>query len=122
MYGSDYQRRMNAIYKQTRPDFTYGAGSDCCDDIGLLYAALALNGEAGEVAEKVKRIVRGDYEGMSIDEVRAKIQGELGDVLYCVCMVCAEMGLELNDVMLSSVVKFESRLRRGVLQGEGDDR
>lgn len=118
MYGSDYQRRMNAIYKQTRPDFTYGAGND----MGLLYAALALNGEAGEVAEKVKRIVRGDYKGMSVDEVRAKVQGELGDVLYCVCMVCAEMGLDLNDVMLSSVMKFESRLKRGVLQGEGDDR
>lgn len=122
MYGSDYQCRMSDIYKQTRPDFTYGAGSDCCDDIGLLYAALALNGEAGEVAEKVKRIVRGDYAELSVDEVRAKVQGELGDVLYCVCMVCAEMGLELNDVMLSSVIKFESRLKRGMLQGEGDDR
>lgn len=118
MYGSDYQRRMNAIYEQTRPDFTYGTGSD----IWLLYAALALNGEAGEVAEKAKRIVRGDYAELSVDEVRAKIQGELGDVLYCVCMVCAEMGLELNDVMLSSAMKFESRLKRGVLQGEGDDR
>lgn len=122
MYGNDYQRRMSAIYKQTRLDFTYGAGGDPRDDMGLLYAALALNGEAGEVAEKVKRIVRGDYEGMSIDEVRTKVQCELGDVLYCVCMVCAELGLELNDVMLSSVVKFESRLRRGVLQGEGDER
>ena len=122
MYGNDYQRRMSAIYKQTRLGFTYGAGGDRRDDMGLLYAALALNGEAGEVAEKVKRIVRGDYEGMSIDEVRTKVQCELGDVLYCVCMVCAELGLELNDVMLSSVVKFESRLRRGVLQGEGDER
>lgn len=118
MYGSDYQRMMNAIYKQTRPDFTYGDGNN----IGLLYAALALNGEAGEVAEKVKRIVREDYVELSADEVRAKVQGELGDVLYCVCMVCAEMGLELNDVMLSSVRKFESRYKRGVLQGEGDDR
>ena len=118
MYGSDYQYRMSDIYKQTKPDFTHEAGSD----IGLLYAALALNGEAGEVAEKVKRIVRGDYAELSIDEVRAKVRGELGDVLYCVCMVCAELGLELNDVMLSSVVKFESRLRRGVLQGEGDER
>lgn len=122
MYGNDYQRMMSAIYKQTRLAFTYGAGGDHRDDMGLLYAALALNGEAGEVAEKVKRIVRGDYEGMSIDEVRTKVQRELGDVLYCVCMVCAELGLELNDVMLSSVRKFESRLRRGVLQGEGDER
>lgn len=118
MYSSDYQSRMNAIYEQTRPGFAYGDDNN----IGLLYAALALNGEAGEVAEKVKRIVRGDYAELSVDEVRAKVQGELGDVLYCVCMVCAEMGLELNDVMLSSVVKFESRLRRGVLQGEGDER
>lgn len=122
MYGNDYQRMMSAIYKQTRPGFTYGAGGDYRDDMGLLYAALALNGEAGEVAEKVKRIIRGDYESMSIDEVRTKVQRELGDVLYCVCMVCAELGLELNDVMLSSVRKFESRLKRGVLQGEGDER
>ena len=47
MYGSDYQRRMNAIYEQTRPDFTYGTGSEGCDDVGVLDDAVALNGEGG---------------------------------------------------------------------------
>ena len=122
MSGNEYQERMAEIYKRTRPDFSYGYGEDLCDDMGLLYAALALNGEAGEVAEKVKRIVRGDYADLPTIEVRQKVIGELGDVLYCVCMVCEEMNISLEKCMDFSLKKFTDRLKRGVIKGDGDER
>ena len=94
------------------------------DTLGrLLYAALALNGEAGEVAEKVKRIARGDAGHQNATEdIKNGIALELGDVLYCACMVAEELGLDMDYIMDQSEAKFAGRAARGTLKGEGDVR
>jgi NTP pyrophosphatase (non-canonical NTP hydrolase) len=106
---SDYQRRSRAtaIYP--------GAGDN------LLYPTLGLCGEAGEVAEKVKKMVRDDA-GVLSDERRDALAKELGDVLWYLAQLATEAGLELDDIAEANLAKLLSRLERDVLQGSGDDR
>lgn len=87
----------------------------------LVYPTLGLAGEAGEVAEKVKKLIRDD-EGVLTDERRAAIAKELGDVLWYVAQVATEADLDLDDVAAANLRKLLSRAERGVLQGSGDDR
>jgi NTP pyrophosphatase (non-canonical NTP hydrolase) len=106
---SDYQTRsrVTAVYP--------GAGEN------LIYPTLGLAGEAGEVAEKVKKLIRDDA-GVLSEERRAAIAKELGDVLWYVAQVATEAGLDLDEVAAANLSKLLSRAERGVLQGSGDDR
>jgi len=89
--------------------------------VGLpgLYPALGLNGEAGEVAEKIKKFWR---DRGSFADTKAAIRKELGDVLWYVSEVAREWGLELEDVAAANLEKLASRRDRGVLAGSGDNR
>jgi NTP pyrophosphatase (non-canonical NTP hydrolase) len=87
----------------------------------LAYPALGLAGEAGEVAEHVKKAIRDDA-GTVSDERRAAMTKELGDVLWYVAQLASELELELEDVAAQNLEKLRSRQRRGVLSGSGDDR
>ena len=87
----------------------------------FVYPTLGLAGETGEVAEKIKKILR-DKDGVVSDKDREEIKKELGDVLWYLCQVSVEMGLSLEDVAQSNVEKLFSRLERGKLSGEGDNR
>lgn len=109
MQLSDYQRRSRAtaVYP--------GAGAN------LVYPTLGLSGEAGEVAEKVKKTIRDDG-GVLSDERREALAAELGDVLWYVAQVATEAGLDLEDVAQANLDKLASRAERGVLSGSGDDR
>lgn len=86
----------------------------------LPYAALGLAGEAGEVANKVKKILRGDT---TLDEAfRATIKKELGDILWYIAACCHEAGLDMSDVAEANVAKLAGRKEHGTLRGDGDDR
>jgi NTP pyrophosphatase (non-canonical NTP hydrolase) len=87
----------------------------------LTYPALGLAGEAGEVAEHVKRTIRDDA-GVVGDDRRDAISKELGDVLWYLTQLASELGLELEDVARDNLEKLFSRQRRGVITGSGDDR
>ncbi|MCD6728117.1 MAG: nucleoside triphosphate pyrophosphohydrolase family protein [Solirubrobacteraceae bacterium] len=106
---ADYQlrSRATAVYP--------GAGEN------LLYPTLGLCGEAGEVAEKVKKMVRDDG-GVLSDERRAALAGELGDVLWYAAQVATEAGLDLGAVAEANLEKLRSRQDRGRLHGSGDGR
>ncbi len=86
---------------------------------GIMYAALGLNGESGEVAEKIKKMVRDNH---SRDEVRESVRKELGDVLWYVAEVATQFSLSLDDIALGNVNKLASRKERNVLHGSGDTR
>jgi len=88
---------------------------------GLLYAALGLANEAGEVAGEVKKILRDD-DGELTDERYAKLVSELGDVLWYAAQVASEIGVPLNLVTERNLAKLASRAERGVLGGSGGDR
>mgnify|MGYP003112955711 FL=1 len=78
---------------------------------------LGLVGEAGEVAEKIKKQLRDDTEVAS-----EEIQRELGDVLFYVAALSNLYGSNLEAVAKMNLDKLNDRQKRGVLKGEGDNR
>ena len=75
--------------------------------------------EAGEVADKVKKVIR-DREGVFSPEVIAALQLELGDVLWYVSQLATELGLDLEAVAQANLDKLASRAARNVIAGDGD--
>jgi len=92
-------------------------------DIGknFIYPTLGLAGESGEVAEKIKKVLR-DKAGIVDEETKEMITKELGDVLWYVAQLASELGLSLDEIAENNIIKLASRLERGVLQGSGDNR
>lgn len=86
-----------------------------------IYPTLGLCGEAGEVAEKMKKVMR-DFGGQINAEKKEEITKELGDVLWYVSQIATELGLSLDEVAQKNIEKLYSRMDRGVLGGEGDNR
>lgn len=86
-----------------------------------IYPTLGLCGEAGEVADKVKKVLR-DQGGEFSAEVIAALQLELGDVLWYVAQLATELGLELDQVAQANLDKLASRTARNVISGSGDSR
>jgi len=89
----------------------------------IIYSALGLGNEAGEVMGKIKKWLRGDDgEGeMSKERVEA-LKGELGDVLWYLAVLANDLGLELNEIAQANVLKLQSRQEKGNLKGDGDTR
>lgn len=88
---------------------------------GIIYPALGLGGEAGEVLEKVKKLIRDKK--MKVDgEFKEAIKKELGDVLWYTSQLATELGLSLEDVAETNIDKLFSRLKRGKIHGDGDSR
>ena len=85
------------------------------------YPALGLVGEAGEVADKLKKIIR-DNGGFLTDPVRDAVAKELGDVLWYLAVLAYEMDYDLNEIAQINIDKLNSRKERGVLAGSGDNR
>jgi NTP pyrophosphatase (non-canonical NTP hydrolase) len=86
---------------------------------GVEYTALGLTGEAGEIANKVKKVLRGDYDN---DALREMLKGEIGDVLWYTAMLACELDLDLQEIAQSNLDKLASRKERGVISGSGDNR
>ena len=95
----------------------------CYPDAGAnpIYPTLGLCGEAGEVADKVKKVLR-DQGGEFSAEVITALQLELGDVLWYVAQLTTELGLELDQVAQANLDKLASRSARNVISGSGDSR
>lgn len=95
------------------------------DHARVLYPALKLAGEAGEVAEKVGKLMR-DEQFVPGDELtdqqRDSLVKELGDVLWYVANMAADLGVSLEHVGTVNIDKLASRQARGKLGGSGDDR
>ena len=87
----------------------------------VIYPTLGLTNEAGEVAGKIKKIFR-DKEGVIAEADREALKGELGDVLWYLAQVCTELDLSLDEVAEHNIEKLYSRLERGKIGGEGDNR
>jgi NTP pyrophosphatase (non-canonical NTP hydrolase) len=97
------------------------AGYPTPGGIPFIYPTLGLAGEAGEVAEKIKKVIR-DEGGVVSEQKRTEIQKELGDVLWYVSEVARQLGLKLDDVARLNIEKLASRKERGVISGSGDNR
>lgn len=109
MKANEYQDRAleTAIYPNRGSNFAY--------------PALGLAGEAGEVADKLKKVIR-DNGGVLTDAVKDAVASELGDVLWYVSVLASEIDYSLDEIMAKNLAKLNSRKERGVLSGSGDNR
>ena len=86
-----------------------------------IYPTLGLVGEAGEVAEKVKKVIR-DKQGIFDEESKKGIKKELGDVLWYLSNLCNEFNFSFEEVALQNLEKLSLRASKGKISGSGDDR
>lgn len=93
----------------------------CKEEYKLLHSVLGLVGEAGEIAEKFKKLYR-DKHGNMDEEFKIAIAKEIGDVQWYIADLCTQLGLDLNEVARDNMRELESRRDRGVLSGSGDNR
>ena len=91
------------------------------EDKALEYLSLGLVSEAGEVAGKVKKIIR-DKDGQMGDEDISDLASELGDVLWYLSELTAHLGLSFGFVARANLAKLRDRQKRGAIGGSGDHR
>lgn len=82
---------------------------------GVVYSVLGLAGEAGEVANVVKKVLRNDH-GKITEERKAKLVDELSDVCWYLASTCEELGVQLGDVMEYNLNKLAQRKLEGTLK------
>ena len=87
----------------------------------IIYPTLGLTGEAGEVADKVKKVIRDGHEEFT-DEKRLEIVKEIGDVLWYCATLSRDLGYDLDEVARMNVEKLRSRMERHRITGSGDNR
>jgi len=91
------------------------------EEVELVHRVLGLVGEAGEVAEKVKKAYR-DENGVISKKLINELKKEMGDVLWYVATLADFFDVSLEDVGQLNISKLESREKRGKLKGSGDNR
>ncbi|HYH35942.1 MAG TPA: nucleoside triphosphate pyrophosphohydrolase family protein [Candidatus Saccharimonadales bacterium] len=87
----------------------------------LLHWVLGINGESGEVAEKVKKIIR-DKGGKVTDADKKELGKEIGDVLWYLAVFAHHLDISFDDIAQANLKKLADRQKRGVLGGTGDNR
>lgn len=87
----------------------------------FVYPILGLSGEVGEVAEKLKKVIR-DKNGVLTDSDKKDTALELSDCAWYVAVLASELGYTLEDLFQMNIDKLQSRKERGVLSGSGDNR
>lgn len=86
-----------------------------------IYPTLGLVGEAGEFADKIKKVFR-DRKGKISKDYKEELKKELGDILWNLSQCATELNLSLDDIAKTNIEKLKSRFIRGKVMGEGDNR
>jgi NTP pyrophosphatase (non-canonical NTP hydrolase) len=107
---NEYQRRALTTASSTGDEFK-----------DLLHWVLGINGEAGEVAEKLKKIIRDKNSEISQAD-KDELSKEVGDVLWYLAVFAEHLGLSFQDIAQANLDKLQSRKKRGVIGGSGDNR
>lgn len=106
---------LNEYQRQARQTAVYP------ENVRIIYPALKLAGEAGEVAEKIGKVLR-DNGGVFTEDKLKELVLELGDVLWYVSELAYSFNSTLDNVAIKNLEKLSSRQDRGALQGSGDNR
>lgn len=91
------------------------------EDQAMTYLTLGLTGEAGEVADKVKKVIR-DKGGVTDEETVVSIAKEMGDVLWYMAQLAEHFGLSLSTIARMNLDKLMNRKINNQIGGEGDER
>lgn len=91
------------------------------EDKRIIYPALGMCGEAGEVADKVKKVIRDNNQNFDTAR-KIEIAYEIGDVLWYCATMAHDIGFTLEAVAQMNIDKLASRQKRGKLGGSGDNR
>lgn len=102
-----FYARQTAIYPNKNKDLTY--------------VSLGVAGEAGEICEKIKKVIR-DKNGIVDEQTKKEISKEIGDEIWYLANLASELGLNLQDIAKENLIKLYDRMARNKLQGSGDNR
>lgn len=123
MNFKDYQKRASTTAVYPKPEISYNDTYRVSDEfldavriIPIMYCALGLAGESGEVAEQVKKSWRNNME--VTDDRKDKIKSELGDVLWYVAQLATELNLDLEEISENNLEKLSARKSAGALKHE----
>ncbi len=108
-------------YQEKAKKYDFFEATDNLLAPGFIEKVLGLTGEAGETADKIKKIIR-DKEGVVSDEDKESIVKELGDTLWYLAGIARYLEVPLSEVARGNINKLESRYQRNRLHGEGDNR
>lgn len=87
----------------------------------LAHWVLGIVGESGEIAEKVKKIIR-DNHGQISAEAKKELAKEIGDVLWYLAVFADHLGISMEDVAADNLAKLQDRAKRNMIKGSGDNR
>ena len=87
----------------------------------IIYPTLGLTGEAGEVANKVKKIIR-DGSDKNDDSLVSEIKSEIGDCLWYIAVLASDFNIKLSDIASSNLEKLANRKKNNTIHGSGDAR
>jgi NTP pyrophosphatase (non-canonical NTP hydrolase) len=125
-----YQMQLDALAKQIHEQVGMGMNAYQTaaiktarypTDMKIIYPTLGVCGEAGELAEKIKKWIRDDRSEMSAERL-ALIKKEIGDVLWYLAALAHDLGLTLDEVAKHNIEKLASRNERNQIHGDGDTR
>ena len=106
------------MYEMTFGDYQIEARKTAIypEEHKIVYPALGLAGEAGEVANKVKKMLRdGKFD-------REDVAAEIGDCLWYIAALCRDLNVDLSDIARNNLKKLKDRQERGTIKGNGDKR
>ena len=87
----------------------------------IIYPTLGLTGEAGEVANKVKKIIR-DGSNSKDEKLVSEIKAEIGDCLWYIAVLASDFDIKLSDIASANIEKLATRKSKGTIHGSGDNR
>jgi len=87
----------------------------------IIYPTLGLTGEAGEVANKVKKIIR-DGSNSKDERLVSEIKSEIGDCLWYIAVLASDFDIKLSDIASTNLEKLANRKKNGTIHGSGDNR
>lgn len=108
-------------YQEKAKKYDFFEVTEDFNEVAFLEKVLGVVGEAGETADKIKKIIR-DKSGKPTDGDKVEITKELGDILWYLVNIARYMGVTMTEVAQMNLDKLESRRERNKLHGEGDNR
>ncbi len=108
-------------YQVRAAKYDLSGATDDLKAVGFIEKVLGLAGEAGETADKIKKILR-DKDGVFSNDDRVAVTMELGDTLWYIAAIARYLKVDLDEIAQNNLAKLESRRQRDKLHGEGDIR